>query len=57
MLRLPLIAPTSKLRRDAPTPLAALMEVHHWEAVEAMAVVEAVKSITQMIGLIHSPSI
>lgn len=52
-----LIAPTSRLQRDAPIPLAALMEVHHWEAVEVMAVVEVVRSITQMIGLTPSLSI
>ena len=51
-----LIASTSRLQEDAPTLPAALMEVHHWEAVEAMAVVGVAKSATRMIDLIHSPS-
>ena len=52
-----LIAPTLKLRRGARILLAALMEVHHWEVAEATAVVEVVRSITQMIGLTHLHSI
>lgn len=52
-----LIAPTSRLQKDALISLAALMEVHHWEAVEVTAVDEVVRSITQTIGLTHLPSI
>ena len=52
-----LIVPTSRLRKDAPSPLAALMEVHHWEVAVVMAVVEVVTSPTQMIDPIRLPSI
>ena len=52
-----LIVPTSRLRKDAPSPLAALMEVHHWEVAVVTAVVEVVISTTQMIDPIHLLSI
>ena len=52
-----LIPPTSRLRKDAPSPLAALMEVHHWEVAVVTAVVEVVISTTQMIDPTHLLSI
>ena len=52
-----LIVPKSRLQKDAPSPLAALMEVHHWEVAVVTAVVEAATSATQMIDLTHLPSI
>ena len=52
-----LIVPTSRLRKDAPSPLAALMEVHHWEVVVVTVVVEVVTSTTQMKDPIHLLSI
>ena len=55
--RLHLIAPTLRLSKDVPTPLAALMEVRHWEVVAVVAVVGAVRLITQTIGPIRLLSI
>ena len=52
-----LSVPTSRLRKDAPSPLAALMEVHHWEVAVVTAVVEVVTSTTQMIDPTHLLSI
>ena len=52
-----LIVPTSRLRKDAPSPLAALKEVHHWEVAVVTAVVEVVTSTTQMIDPTHLLSI
>ena len=37
-----LIVPISTLQKDAPSPLAALMEVRHWEVAVVTAVVEVV---------------
>ena len=52
-----LILPTSRLRKDAPSPPAAPMGVHHWGVAVVMAVVEVVISTTRTIGPTHLLSI